>query len=91
MAQKKVVVGSEVSPIANIIDDGRDGFLLRPADVDSMANGLVEIFSGSLSAEEIGERARQKVVDLFDTPKMVQATLDAYRKILINTGLYKKQ
>ncbi|WP_347359376.1 glycosyltransferase family 4 protein [Bdellovibrio sp.] len=90
MAQKKVVLGSEVSPIANIIEDGRDGFLLRPADVDSMSNLLVEIFSGTMPAEEIGERARQKVVDLFDTPKMVQSVLDAYRKILLNTGLYKK-
>lgn len=90
MAQKKVVLGSEVSPIANIIEDGRDGFLLRPADVDSMSNLLVEIFSGTMPADEIGERARQKVVDLFDTPKMVQATVDAYRKILLNTGMYKK-
>lgn len=91
MAQKKVVLGSEVSPIANIIEDGRDGFLLRPADVDSMSNLLVEIFSGTMPAEEIGDRARQKVVDLFDTPKMVQSVLAAYRKILLNTPLYKKQ
>lgn len=90
MAQKKVVLGSEVSPIANIIEDGRDGFLLRPADVESMSNLLVEIFSGTMPAEEIGERARQKVVDLFDTPKMVQATLEAYQKILLSTGMYKK-
>lgn len=90
MAQKKVVMGSEVSPIANIIEDGRDGFLLRPADVDSMSNLLVEIFSGTMPADEIGERARQKIVDLFDTSKMVQTTVDAYRKILLNTGLYKK-
>lgn len=90
MAQKKVVLGSEVSPIANIIEDGRDGFLLRPADVDSMSNLLVEIFSGTMPADEIGERARHKVVDLFDTAKMVQSVLDAYRKILLNTGLYKK-
>lgn len=90
MAQKKVVLGSEVSPVANIIEDGRDGFLLRPADVDSMSNLLVEIFSGTMPADEIGERARQKIVDLFDTSKMVQTTLDAYRKILLNTGLYKK-
>lgn len=90
MAQKKVVLGSEVSPIAHIIEDGRDGFLLRPADVDSMSNLLVEIFSGTMPADEIGDRARQKVVDLFDTPKMVQATLEAYRKIILNTGMYKK-
>ncbi len=91
MAQKKIVMGSEVSPIANIIEDGRDGFLLRPADVDSMSNLLVEIFSGTMPADEIGERARQKVVDLFDTGKMVQSMVAAYRKILLNTGMYKKQ
>lgn len=90
MAQKKVVMGSEVSPIANIIEDGRDGFLLRPADVDSMSNLLVEIFSGTMPADEIGERARQRVVDLFDTPKLVQSVSDAYQKILLNTGMYKK-
>lgn len=90
MAQKKVVVGSEVSPIANIIEDGRDGFLLRPADIDSMSNLMVEIFSGTMPADEIGERARQRVVDLFDTPKLVQSVLDAYQKILLNTGMYKK-
>lgn len=88
MAQKKVVLGSEVSPIAHVIEDGRDGFLLRPADVDSMSNLLVEIFSGTLPSDEIGERARQKVVELFDTPRLVQSTLDAYRKILANTGKY---
>ncbi|WP_255490068.1 glycosyltransferase family 4 protein [Bdellovibrio sp. KM01] len=91
MAQKKVVMGSEVSPIANIIEDGRDGFLLRPADVDSISNLLVEIFSGTMPADEIGERARQRVMDLFDTGKMVQAVIDAYRKILLSTGSYKKQ
>ncbi len=82
MAQKKVVVGSEVSPIANIIEDGQDGFLLRPADAESLAQLLIEIFSGTLSTAEIGLRAREKIVQLFDTKRMAQAIEDAYRKIL---------
>lgn len=88
MAQKKVIIGSEVSPIANIVEDGRDGFLLRPADIHSLANLLIEIFSGSMPTEEIGERARQKVLDLFDTQKMTESVLNAYYQILRNTGLY---
>jgi hypothetical protein len=88
MAQKKVIIGSEVSPIANVVEDGVDGFLLRPADVDSLASLLIEIFSGTLPVEEIGDKARQKVIDLFDTQKMIRSVLDAYRKILINTGMY---
>ncbi|MBS1971307.1 MAG: glycosyltransferase family 4 protein [Bdellovibrionales bacterium] len=88
MAQKKVIIGSEVSPIANVVEDGVDGFLLRPADIESLASLLIEIFSGTMPAEEIGDKARQKVIDLFDTQKMIRSVLDAYRKILLNTGLY---
>lgn len=88
MAQKKVIIGSEVNPIANVVEDGMDGFLLRPADIDSLANLLIEIFSGTLPTQEIGDKARQKVLDLFDTQKMIRSVLDAYRRILLNTGMY---
>jgi glycosyltransferase involved in cell wall biosynthesis len=82
MAQKKVLIGSEVSPIANIVEDGQDGFLLRPADVDSLSHLLVELFSGSLPSLEIGQRARDKVTSLFDTKKMIQSVEEAYQRIL---------
>lgn len=82
MAQKKVIIGSELSPIANIIEDGQDGFLLRPADTDSLAELLVELFSGSMPSFEIGQRARDKVTNLFDPKKMVEALNGAYRQIL---------
>lgn len=89
MAQKKVIIGSEVSPIGHIIEDGVDGFLLRPADIDSLAQLMIEIFSGTISTQNIGEKARKKVVDLFDTQKMIGSILDAYQKILLNTRYYK--
>lgn len=88
MAQKKVVIGSEVSPISNIIEDGIDGFLIRPADSDSLCHILIETFSKKIPADEIGEKARQKVVDLFDTKKMIQSTIDSYKKILVRAGQY---
>ncbi|MEZ0392390.1 MAG: glycosyltransferase family 4 protein [Pseudobdellovibrionaceae bacterium] len=91
MAQKKVIIGSEVSPISNVVEDGRDGFLLRPADTESLAHLLIEIFSGGLPTVDIGERACEKVTNLFDTKKMVQSIEDAYQKILLNTKILKKQ
>ncbi|MBX3039737.1 MAG: glycosyltransferase family 4 protein [Bdellovibrionaceae bacterium] len=89
MANKKVLIGSEVSPLSNLIEDGVDGFLIRPADSESLANLLLEIFAGSLPAQEIGERARRKVLDYFDPQKMVRSTTDAYQKILVRRGLFK--
>ena len=82
MAQRKVIIGSEVSPIANIVEDGVDGFLIRPADCDSLSHLLIEIFSGLLASSEIGQRARNRVMDLFDSRKMVSAIEEAYYKAM---------
>lgn len=87
MAQKKVIIGSEVSPISNVVEDGVDGFLIRPADTESLSNLLIEIFSGSLPSEEIGEKARQKVLEMFDTQKMILTVNNSYQKIIQNKRL----
>ncbi len=82
MAQKKVIIGSEVSPISHIIEDGLDGFLLRPADKNSLAHLLIEIFSDSIPTVELGERARKKVLELFDVKRMTELAINAYGQIL---------
>jgi glycosyltransferase involved in cell wall biosynthesis len=89
MAQKKVIIGSEVSPMGTIVEHGKDGFLVRPADVTELTHLLLEIFSG-LNVEDIGESARQKVLDLFEPEKMVIETINAYYAILKATGYYKE-
>ena len=91
MAQKKVIVGSEVSPISNIVDHGVDGFLLRPADRGSLSILLIKLFADQIPSESIGENARQKVVNLFDIEKMLNQTLYAYYQTLLNTGIYKSK
>ncbi len=91
MAQKKVIIGSEVSPLATVVEAGKDGFLLRPADTTALSELLVAVCAEELPIQEIGERARNKVMNLFDMNKMLGQTLEAYQKTLINTGRYKKQ
>ncbi|MBT4761966.1 MAG: glycosyltransferase family 4 protein [Bdellovibrionaceae bacterium] len=82
MAQKKVIIGSEVSPISSIVEDGIDGFLIRPADINFLSQLIIKILDEKISAQTIGERARKKIMDLFDIDKMVKQTLTAYKKII---------
>lgn len=89
MAQKKVIIGSEVSPIATIVEDGIDGFLIRPADKQSLSKLIIQVFTGHISSDDVGDNARKKVVNLFDLEKMLKQTLDAYQRILSHSGLYK--
>lgn len=82
MSQGKTIIGSEVSAISSIVEDGIEGFLVRPADIQTLSQLILDIFRGQLNTEEIGKRASLKVKDLFDTDKMVKTTIDAYKKIL---------
>jgi 1,2-diacylglycerol 3-alpha-glucosyltransferase len=82
MSQGKTIIGSEVSAISSIVEDGIEGFLVRPADIQTLSQLLLDIFRGQLNTQEIGKRASLKVKDLFDTDKMVKTTIDAYKKIL---------
>jgi 1,2-diacylglycerol 3-alpha-glucosyltransferase len=90
MAQKKVIIGSEVSPISTIVEDGKDGFLIRPADITTLSALMLDIFEEKIATSDIGESARNKVMNLFDTQKMVSLTIDAYYKSLLNTRSYRK-
>ncbi len=90
MAQQKIVIGSDVGSLSNVIDNTGDGFLIRPADTNSLCELLIDIFSFSANYENVGERARQKVLSLFDLQKLTQQTLDAYFETLSMTRRFAK-
>ncbi len=91
MAQKKVVIGSELSPISEVIEDKVDGFLVRPADVETLSSLLDQVITGAINQEQIGERARQKVIDVFNRNRMIESLINAYKLILINSGRFKQR
>lgn len=92
MAQKKVVIGSELSPISEIIQDGQDGFLVRPADVQTLSALLDKLINGhEINTEQMGEKARHKVVDVFNRQKMIDSLINAYSHILLNSGRFKRR
>lgn len=82
MAQEKVVIASEVSAVSSVIENKVDGFLIRPADFDSLAELIFAIFNKEIEAEEMGKRARRTVLSLFDSQKMVEQTLSGYQLAL---------
>ncbi len=89
MIQEKIIIGSEVSPIATVVEDGTDGFLIRPADVSTLTQLLMGLFLGQILPGDMGKNARAKALDIFDTSKMVSGTLSAYEKILSNNKWVK--
>jgi 1,2-diacylglycerol 3-alpha-glucosyltransferase len=90
MALEKVVIGSELSPVATVIEDKVNGFLIRPADEQALFNLLMDMATDQMSTADIGARARVKVMDLLDGEKMVGHLLDGYFRTLERTERRKK-
>ncbi len=90
MANCKTVVASEVGTSSNVIENGKDGFLIRPTDIPALSRLLLEVVSDQIDLKSIGIQARQKILKMFDTRRMVDQTINAYHDILFMTGKYKK-
>jgi len=81
MAQEKVIIGSEFSPISSVIENGKNGFLIRPGEVQKCAHLIDQIFTGALDKESLGKTAREDIKNILNRDKLTEKTLKAFKKI----------
>ncbi|MEI6832089.1 MAG: lipopolysaccharide heptosyltransferase II [Candidatus Omnitrophota bacterium] len=78
------VVATQVGGVVDIIEDGKNGFLVPPADPKSMADAIMRVFKDVGLAKEVAENAYTKVKEKYNIELMVKNTLDVYRDALSN-------
>jgi glycosyltransferase involved in cell wall biosynthesis len=78
MAAGKPVVATRVGEAAHVIDDGQDGLLTNPGDIDAMASALIRLLASADLRQQMGTRARRKVEEQFTVDRMTQAYEQAY-------------
>ncbi len=82
MAQEKIVIGSEFSPISSFITDKINGLLIRPGESESLTHLIIDIFENPLGYLEFGRQARAKVIETLDRKKLAQNTATAFASII---------
>ncbi|MDP2044187.1 MAG: GT4 family glycosyltransferase PelF, partial [Candidatus Omnitrophota bacterium] len=78
------VVATQVGGVVDIIEDGKNGLLVPPADPNSMADAIMRIFKDTQLAQELAQNAYAKVKEKYNVELMVKNTLDVYRDALSN-------
>ncbi|MBN1186579.1 MAG: glycosyltransferase family 4 protein [Bacteroidales bacterium] len=63
MAMEKAVVAPDLGPLRDAIDDGYDGILFSPGNVDKMKKALMKLINNPGERQKIGLRARKRVED----------------------------
>lgn len=84
MAQEKVVIGSEFSPISYFIEDQKEGYLIRPGEKEKLTHLIIRIFERTDEFKEIGQNARSKIIENFDRKTLAANTCQAFQKIIAN-------
>ncbi|MBW1923273.1 MAG: glycosyltransferase [Deltaproteobacteria bacterium] len=81
MSARRPVIASDIVDNSQIILNGKDGFLVEPNNVESLAYVILTVIT--LNEDErraICERAWKKVVSEYSIDKMVQNTMQVYRE-----------
>ncbi|MBE0596687.1 MAG: glycosyltransferase, exosortase A system-associated [Desulfuromonadales bacterium] len=82
MAMKKVVIGSDVGGISELVTNGETGFLFRAGDVQHLESILVSVLEGKDSLGHIAETAHKHVLIRHDWNGAVGEYLPIYHHLL---------
>ena len=66
MSCAKPVIAYDVPGVNNLIIGGKNGFLVKPKDIDALISITTELLNNSKKREDVGEKAREFIVKNFN-------------------------
>lgn len=79
MALQKPVVNTSIGWAQELIDDGQNGYLVHPSDIDTYAKTIGTLLRDDNLCLKVGQAARQKVENSFDISKLVNQNMAFYK------------
>jgi len=79
-ACSKPVIGADIAATRCVIDDGVDGFTVKPFDAEDLAAKILELVTDSEKRARFGERGREKVMARYTWDRVTDAWEAALRR-----------
>jgi glycosyltransferase involved in cell wall biosynthesis len=79
MAAGVPTISTDVGGIPDAIDDGVNGYLLRPGDVAVLAERILQLLDDATLRDRVGTAARRKAERVFGTDRVIAKVEDLYR------------
>jgi glycosyltransferase involved in cell wall biosynthesis len=81
-AAGKPVIGSRVGDIPDLIEDGEDGLLFQPHDIEELSEKVAYLACRPNLVREMGRRARDKAESHYDPRVHYQKMMGVYEGVL---------
>jgi glycosyltransferase involved in cell wall biosynthesis len=82
MASGTPVVASRVGGLAEIVEDGKTGYLVEPGDVLALGDRLEELLGDRALARTMGDNARDRILASYTWAACARRCVAAYRELL---------
>jgi glycosyltransferase involved in cell wall biosynthesis len=80
MACGRVVLSTRVLSVPEVVSDGSTGFLIESASLNALYGGIIRALS-SPDREDVGIRARDRILRHFSYPTVRDVLLEAYKSL----------
>jgi glycosyltransferase involved in cell wall biosynthesis len=82
MALGVPVIATDVGGPREIVQDGRQGYLVAPREPDAWAEAILRVARSADGGLAMGSAGRERVHSLFTIARHVRATLDVYERVI---------
>jgi len=81
MAMGHAVVGTTAGGIPEAVIPNETGLLVEPGDHKALAAAIVKLLKDPQLRKAFGDAGRKRVAEHFGVDRLVEGTLDVYRRI----------
>jgi starch synthase len=82
MAMEKAIVASNIGWANEMIEDGKEGYLVHPTDHAKFATRILELLADVNKRHQFGKAAREKVKTAFSQDIIAKRSVEFYKTIL---------
>jgi len=82
MAMEKAIVASDIGWAPEVIQDGVNGYLVHPQEHEKFAMRIFELLENEQKRTQIGNSARQRVNDFFESSLIAQRNETFYKRMI---------
>ena len=82
MALQKPVVNTSIGWAKELIDDGKNGYLVHPSDIDQYAEKVIMLLHDKNLCLQIGKEARLKIESTFNINMIADKNIEYYKSII---------
>ncbi|SHG92576.1 glycosyltransferase family 4 protein [Flavobacterium defluvii] len=82
MAMEKPIIASNIGWANEMIEEGKNGFLVNPKDHNLYSQRIIEFLNNEKLCLEAGKSARKKVEECFDIEVLAKKNIEFYKSLI---------